>query len=538
MTSWVEDIIQALENLGGYAHFTQIVDTVKNMNPELMPLNITEIIQAHLLAQSEETNNNNGDVPFINIGNGIWALKELDKKGLPSDVTNNHDNLYDNGTDAPKHSISVMNEWAVEIFQILKALGGKAPLKQIYIEFRANHPEHLPGHWHQLIQGTLQKHSSVEGRFDGKHYFYQVEKGVWQLVGDSEVDVSRTLLAMPSKPTQKISTRDKAISQIYVTTESSEDIENIRRTINEYREFYDPKSSSWKNYITEIFSILGFSVTTINPRLATLNVIGTNSKPDALVVFIQPEENFEEAAPGLTWDSYLLFAASFYQIDWGILTDGLQMKVNQYEDHQLKQTHYWPQFDESVCEIQSATFLSMYKVFSLIKGTIKLETNDSQIKNGQPKKESYGKKPGQFETVREFLRSLLERASTRTLLHAKIRVGVNNYVSASAGTRGITYQYIAVMDRGNVDLYIDSNDKEWNKSVFKTLFSQRQEIERSFGEELEWQLLPNNRASRVRYTIYGYDLRDRDQWEPFQDRLINAMIKLDKVIRPIIQNYR
>ena len=101
----------------------------------------------------------------------------------------------------------------------------------------------------------------------------------------------------------------------------------MRQTIKEYREYYDPKSISWNNYIHEIFSILGFSVTTINPRLATLNVIGTNSAPDALVVFIHPEENIEDIAPGLTWDSYLLFAATFYQIDWGILTNGLQMKV-------------------------------------------------------------------------------------------------------------------------------------------------------------------------------------------------------------------
>jgi hypothetical protein len=537
MTSWVENIIQALEKLGGYAHFTQIVDTVKKMSPELLPLNITEIIQAHLQAQLEETNNSIGDVAFVNLGNGIWALRESDKNRLPSDSTNNHDNLYDNGTDVPKHSISVMNEWAVEIVEILKVLGGKAPLKQIYIEFRANHPEHLPSHWHQLIQGTLQKHSSVEGRFDGNHYFYQVEKGVWQLMGDSEVDVSQALLAMPSKHTQKRSTRDKAISQIFNTTESFEDIENIRRTIKEYREYYEPKSLSWKNYIHEIFSILGFSVTIINPRLATLNVIGANHKPNALVAFIQPEENFEEAAPGFTWDSHLLFAASFYQLDWGILTDGLQMKVNQYEDHQLKQTHYWPQFDESVCEIQSATFLSMYKVISSIKGTIKLDTSDSHIKFNQSKKIDYEIKPGQYEIVREFLHSLLDRASLRTHLHAKTRVGRNNYVSASAGKRGITYHYVAVMDRGNVDLYIDSNDKDWNKSVFKTLFSQRQEIERGFGQELEWQLLPDNRASRVRYTIYGYDLRIRDQWEGFQDQLIDAMIKLDKVIRPFIQTY-
>lgn len=421
-----------------------------------------------------------------------------------------------------------MSTWVGKITEALKCLGGKAHLKQIDAEILKNWQGSLPKMWQKLIRRTIYQHSSDTPMFQGRDIFKKMDLGVWALRDeDTPTPIARMLIKQKD-----------SINPQLLPSQTLEDIENILRTIKEYREYYDPQSDSWENYIHEIFSILGFSVTKINPRLATLNVIGANQKPKALVAFIQPGENFEEAAPGLTWDSHLLFAASFYQLDWGILTDGLQMKVNQYEDHQLKQTHYWPQFDESVCEIQSATFLSMYKVLSSIKGTIKLDTGDAQLKIVQPKKSDYGKKAGQYEIVREFLRSLLERASTRTHLHAKTRVGVNNYVSASAGTTGITYHYVAVLDRGNVDLYIDSNDKEWNKSVFNSLLSQKQEIERSFGEELEWQLLPNNRASRVRYTIYGYDLRDRDQWEPFQDRLIDAMIELDKVIRPIIQNYQ
>lgn len=524
MASWVEDIVQALKNLGGQAHRYDIFAEVQRIRTEPIPLHGIESMQERLIAHSSDSAHFQGKDLFKKMGNGVWALRE--GVGSGSSSTSLMSGFHSDPPYLNKHKKQEQsNTWLEDITQALVNLGGQATLRQIDAEVTRMRREPLPKNWQYVIRVNIYQHSSDSGMFTGKELFRRVRKGEWALADRP----------IPIKSAKTNSTPGKSV---LLPSESIEDVENIRRTIKEYREYYDPKSPSWNNYVHEIFSILGFSATKISSRLATLNVIGANHKPKALVAFIQPEENFEEAAPGLTWDSHLLFAASFYQLDWGILTDGLQMKVNQYEDHQLKQTHYWPQFDESVCEIQSATFLSMYKVFSLIKGTIKLETNDSQIKNGQPKKESYGKKPGQFETVREFLRSLLERASTRTLLHAKIRVGVNNYVSASAGTRGITYQYIAVMDRGNVDLYIDSNDKEWNKSVFKTLFSQRQEIERSFGEELEWQLLPNNRASRVRYTIYGYDLRDRDQWEPFQDRLINAMIKLDKVIRPIIQNYR
>ena len=513
MSTWVEDIVQALKNLGGQAHRSDIFAEVQRIRTEPIPLYGIESMHECILAHSSDSAHFQGKDLFKKKGNGVWALREGVESGSTISKTISH----------PRSAPT--NTWLKDIIQALRNLGGQAALEQIDEEVSRIRQGPLPKNWKYLIRINIYQHSPDSGMFKGREIFRRVSKGEWAL---SEVRTSITPAFI--KPTS-----DRSVP---LSSESVEDIENKRRTIEEYREYYDPKSESWNTYIQAIFNILGFSVTTINPRLATLNVIGTDQKPNALVAFIRPEENFDEALPGLTWDSHLLFAASFYQLDWGILTDGLQMKVNQYQDHQLKQTHYWPQFDESVCEFQSATFLSMYKVLSSIKGTINLYTSDSHIKIGQPKKESYNKKPGQFEAVREFLRSLLERARTRTNLHAKTRVGVNNYVSASAGTTGITYHYVAVMDRGNVDLYIDSNDKEWNKSVYKSLFSQKQEIERSFGEELEWQLLPDNRASRVRYTIYGYDLRVRDQWEPFQDRLIDAMIKLDKVIRPIIQNYR
>jgi len=54
--------------------------------------------------------------------------------------------------------------------------------------------------------------------------------------------------------------------------------------------------------------------------------------------------------------------------------------------------------------------------------------------------------------------------------------------------------------------------------VFNTFLQHKSEIEQIFGEPLDWQLLPDKRASRIRYLISGYGLIDQDHWDELQDK--------------------
>ena len=159
MKPWVEEIIQALEKLGGYAHFTQIVDTVKNLNPELMPLNITGIIQGHLLSQSEETSNNIGDVPFINIGNGIWARR--DQAFLQKEIDQPSHLIPIRSLTSPTLDGVVNDQGLVEtIIQAVTNLGGYAHLTQIINEVRGLQTRHLGTNLNEIIQELMELNSS------------------------------------------------------------------------------------------------------------------------------------------------------------------------------------------------------------------------------------------------------------------------------------------------------------------------------------------------------------------------------------------
>ena len=117
---------------------------------------------------------------------------------------------------------------------------------------------------------------------------------------------------------------------------SFEAITNIFQTIKEYREYADPDEAAWFEYVHEIFHIFGFKTEKIAPRLISLQEIGAHQTHKALVCIVGPKEDFTQIIFGLDWESYLFYAAKYLQVEWVILTNGLQFKVLNYGDDAAK----------------------------------------------------------------------------------------------------------------------------------------------------------------------------------------------------------
>lgn len=63
-------------------------------------------------------------------------------------------------------------------------------------------------------------------------------------------------------------------------------------------------------------------------------------------------------------------------------------------------------------------------------------------------------------------------------------------------------------------------------------------IARAFGEPLEWQRLDAKRACRVRYLVNEGGLQDQQHWPKIQDAMIEAMIRLERAMKPQIQRLK
>lgn len=520
MASWVEDIIQALKNLGGQATLSQIYEEVKWIRTEPLPETYKASIRERIEAHSSNSSNFKGKDYFRKVEKGVWALRGYSDVGSKQVGVADQSQVSDSSVPTVGKD-KFMSTWIEDIAQSLKNLGGQATLTQIYEEVKRIRQSPLPKMWQHIIQDTIYQNSSDTQKFQGNDLFRKVDKGMWALRGQ----------AVTTKVAAPVNKSSVPIPQNYSPTESFEEIANILRTIKQYRDYKHPDSSSWKEYVDEVFHILGFSTNAKNTRLMTLNVMGSNHTPKAIVAIVHPSENFDELISGISWESYLLFAASFYHINWGILTNGLQLKIIHYQDQGTKHPNYWPDFDGIVLHEKLDTFCTIYKVFSFIKGY----GEKSVIPQGKQQKGLLGHKGedlAERHVLRlEFWRQLLEKEKTKTKLHAKVSPGIENWISTGAGKSGLGFNYVVRMDNAQVELYIDRGEAGWNKRVFNTFLQHKKEIEDIFGGPLDWQLLPDKRASRIRFVISSYGLKDQEHWDELQNQLIESMIKLEKALR-------
>jgi hypothetical protein len=318
-------------------------------------------------------------------------------------------------------------------------------------------------------------------------------------------------------------------------TESFESITNLFKTIKEYRDFANPDDAAWFEYIHEIFHIFGFSTVKVAQRLITLQEMGANQTPKALVCIIGPKEDFNQIVFGLDWESYLFYAAKFHQVNWVILTNGLQFKILNYANDADTQKYFRCEFEEIVKNGKTDSFFTLYKIFYLINKGSENGLSDQNIKVKKPGKKGPRVIVERHLVRKEFWSQLLPRSKSKMQLFSKKAPSIEHYLGVGAGKKGITYNYIIAVDHARVELYIDNGHGDWNKSAFDSLAKNKQKIEDAFGDSFKWERLDDKRASVIRFSLTEFGLRDKDKWPELQDQMIEAMIKFEKAFGPYIK---
>lgn len=138
---------------------------------------------------------------------------------------------------------------------------------------------------------------------------------------------------------------------------------------------------------------------------------------------------------------------------------------------------------------------------------------------------------------KKFWQQLLSKAKKKTGLHTNISPGIWSWVGTGAGKTGLIFNYVVTKKYGACELYIDRGKgyKRLNKKRFDTLYAHKSEIEKSFGRKLEWERMEDKRASRIIKRFKEAGLYDEEKWSKLQDKMIEAMIRLEKSLRIYIQ---
>ena len=136
------------------------------------------------------------------------------------------------------------------------------------------------------------------------------------------------------------------------------------------------------------------------------------------------------------------------------------------------------------------------------------------------------------EARKLFWTRLLERANKKTPLHSRISPGIYHYIGTGAGVSGLGFSYVIREHNGYVELYIGKGTGEENKQIFDRLMLAKDQIEKDFCGPLEWQRLDKKQACRICKIIAIGGWQDEDKWPQQQDAMIDAMINLEKALRP------
>ena len=171
--------------------------------------------------------------------------------------------------------------------------------------------------------------------------------------------------------------------------------------------------------------------------------------------------------------------------------------------------------------------------FSVLKKLLRLFNLEDELIIKYENKENSDSK-NRFAVRREFWKQLLPQI-VNTELFSNINPTKDHWLSAGAGISGIRYTFVVTSKYARIELAIIKSSKEKNKEIFKQLITQKNDIETIFGNCLEWEELPENKMSRIKYELRGVNLFDKADWNKMSQFLIKYLPKFESALKPSIK---
>lgn len=126
------------------------------------------------------------------------------------------------------------------------------------------------------------------------------------------------------------------------------------------------------------------------------------------------------------------------------------------------------------------------------------------------------------------LESMRERGLS---LFANISPSKDHWLSAGTGISGCVYSLIFAKNEVRVEISLQRASKAENKWLFDQLCSAREDLERTFGDGLDWKRLDDRKSSRIQFAR-PFDGFNEEAWPEMIDWLGDHMQKLEKTFHP------
>jgi predicted transport protein len=87
----------------------------------------------------------------------------------------------------------------------------------------------------------------------------------------------------------------------------------------------------------------------------------------AVIILINEHEGFHDIIPGLEWSTFLFFTMHYFQVEWGILTDGIEFRLI-HRDQNFNKVFLHGNLEEIFESNKFDEFYAFYNIMSSIRG--------------------------------------------------------------------------------------------------------------------------------------------------------------------------
>ena len=157
---------------------------------------------------------------------------------------------------------------------------------------------------------------------------------------------------------------------------------------------------------------------------------------------------------------------------------------------------------------------------------IKYSTNDENITD-----------PNRFSVRKKYWQQLLPLLN-QTNLFENMQAPKSQWIATGSGIGGIVYTMVITKSFIRIELAFLNSSKELNKSYFKKLYNNKEAIEKAFGNQLEWEELPDNKMSRIKFELQDANLFNDKHWDRMNDFFVTYIPIFENAFNPFIRGLK
>ena len=131
----------------------------------------------------------------------------------------------------------------------------------------------------------------------------------------------------------------------------------------------------------------------------------------------------------------------------------------------------------------------------------------------------------------KLLAYFIENNST---LYNNISAKTDHWLNAGSGISLCPYGLTFLQKEIRVGIEFSRKDKDENKRLFDFFYKQKEEIEKIFGQQLQWLRLDDRKSSRIQYVKYvdGYN---SELWQEYIVWHFKQVTKIEELFKPLMK---